>query len=147
MSITFIGSTLSIVSGAPSTEDQSGYEAQTHIEVGKVLSIGEVGDSSEDVTINLLKTGRIEHVNGVKDLGEIAVAINYDRADAGLAILEAANNTNTTHSAKITDTDGDDYYFQCVIANLKTVPRSPSASKGMTFVLRGQTGITKVDGA
>jgi len=147
MSITYIGSTLSVVASAPATEDQSGYEALSWTEVGKVISIGELGDTSEDVTFDILKTGRRSHVSGVKDLGEISVVLEYDRADAGLTILETANNGNTTHSFKVTDTDGDDFYFQGVIANLRDSERSASAYKGQTFVIRGQTGVTKVDGA
>lgn len=147
MSITFIGSTLSVVASTPAAEDESGYTALSFTEIGKVISIGELGDTSEDVTFDLLKTGRRSHVNGVKDLGEIPVAIEYDRSDAGLTILEAANNGNTTHSFRVTDTDGDDYYFQGLIANLRDNERTASGYKGQSFVIRGQTGIVKVDGA
>lgn len=147
MSITYIGSTLGIVASTPSTEDQSGYEALSFTTVGQVISIGELGDTSEDVTFDLLATGRRSHVSGVKDLGEIPVAIEYTRDDAGLTILEAANNGNTTHSFRVTDTDGDDYYFQGLVANMRDNERTASGFKGLTFVIRGQTGITKVDGA
>ena len=147
MSISFIGSTLSVVSGSPATEDESGYTALSVTEVGKVVSFGELGDESEDIAFDLLKPGRKTHVNGVKDLGEIPVTIEYDRADAGQVLIRAANNGNTTHSFVVTDTDGDDYYFQGLVANLKDLERTASQYKGANFVIRGQTGITKVDGA
>lgn len=147
MSISYIGSTLGVVASTPASEDQSGYEALSFTNVGKVISISELGDTSEDITFDLLQTGRRSHVSGVKDLGEVAVAIEYDRDDAGLTILEAANNGNTTHSFRVTDTDGDDYYFQGVVANLRDNERTASGYKGMTFVIRGQTGVTKVDGS
>lgn len=147
MSITYIGSTLSGVSGSPATEDVAGYEALSLVEVGKVISIGEVGDTSEDVTFDLLKTGRRSHVNGVKDLGEIAVAIEFDGSDAGQTMIEAANNTNTTHSFAITDADGYTYYFQGLVANFRYTERTASTYKGATFVIRGQTGITEDDGS
>ena len=147
MSISYIGSTLSVVSGSPATEDQSGYEALSFTEVGKVVSIGELGDTSEDIAFDLLKPGRRSHVNGVKDLGEVAVTVEYDRADGGLTILEAANNGNTTHSFVVTDTDGDDYYFQGLVANLRDFERTANQYKGLNFVIRGQTGVTKVDGS
>ena len=147
MSISFIGSTLSIVSGSPATEDASGYEALSYVEVGLVVSFGELGDESEDIAFDLLKPGRKTHVNGVKDLGEIPVTIEYARADAGQVIVRAAANGNTTHSFVVTDSDGDDYYFQGLIANLKDLERTASRYKGANFVIRGQTGVTKVDGA
>ena len=146
MSISFIGTTLSVIAATPSTEDQSGYEALSWTEVGRVISIGELGDTSEDIAFDLLKPGRRSHVNGVKDLGEIPVTIDYQRTDAGLTILEAAANGNTTHSFRVTDTDGDDYYFQGLVANLRDLERTANQYKGMTFIIRGQTGITKVDG-
>lgn len=145
MSISFIGSTLALVSGAPATEDAAGYEAQSHVELGKVVSIGELGDESEDIAFDLLKPGRKTHVNGVKDLGEVPVTIEYDLADAGQVILRTANNGNTTHSFKVEDADGDVYYFQGLIANLKDLERTASQYKGANFVIRGQTGVTKVD--
>lgn len=146
MSISYIGSTLSMVSGSPATEDQAGYEALTFVEVGKIISIGELGDISEDIAFDLLKPGRRSHVSGVKDLGEIPILIEYDRDDAGLTLVEAANNGNTTHSFVVADTDGDDYYFQGLVANLRDTERTANTYKGASFVIRGQTGVTKVDG-
>lgn len=147
MSISYIGSTLSIVADTPTTEDVSDYAGLSFVEVGRVVSIGELGDTSEDIAFDLLKPGRRSHVNGVKDLGEIPVTIEYARDDAGLTILEAAANGNTTHSFKITDSDGDDYYFQGLIANLRDFERTANQYKGLTFVIRGQTGVTKADGS
>lgn len=147
MSISFIGSTLSIVASTPASEDQSGYEALSFTEVGKVVSIGELGDESEDIAFDLLKPGRRTHVSGVKDLGEIPVTIEYDKSDAGQDILRAANNGNTTHTFKVTDSDGDDYYFQGLVANVRDLERTASQYKGFTMVIRGQTGVTIVEGA
>lgn len=147
MSISFIGSTLSLISGIPVTEDAAGYGAQAHVELGKVVSIGELGDESEDIAFDLLKPGRKTHVNGVKDLGEIPVTIEYDLTDAGQIILRTANNGNVTHSFMLKDADGDVYYFQGLIANLKDLERTASQYKGANFVIRGQSGITKVDAA
>lgn len=147
MSISYIGSTLAVVAAEPSAEDQSGYEALSFSTIGRVVSIGELGDQSEDIAFDLLQPGRRSHVNGVKDLGEIPVTIEYNRSDAGLTILEAAANGNTTHSFRVTDTDGDDYYFQGLVANLRDFERTANQYKGLTFIIRGQTGVTKVDGA
>lgn len=146
MSISFIGSTLAVVASTPATEDATGYAALSFTSVGKVISIGPLGDQSEDITFDLLQPGRRSHVNGVKDLGEIPIGIEYNRSDAGLTIVEAGANGNTTHSFRVTDSDGDDYYFQGLLANLRDLERTANQYKGATFVIRGQTGITKVDG-
>ena len=144
MSISYIGTTLSIVSGSPATEDETGYAALSFVEVGKIVSIGEVGDESEDIAFDLLKPGRRTHVSGVKDLGEIPVTIEYDGADAGQDLIRAANNTNTTHSFLITDPDGEEIYFQGLVANVKDLAREANQYKGFNMVIRGQTGVTRV---
>lgn len=144
MSISFIGSTLSIVAGTPATEDQAGYEALSYTEVGKIVSIGELGDTSEDISFDLLKPGRKTHVNGVKDIGEVPIVLETDTADAGQVILEAANNGNVTHSFRVTDSDGEDVYFQGLVANMRDNERTASNYKGKSGVLRGQSGITRV---
>lgn len=147
MSISFIGSTIGASTTLPTSLVQSDLEAVSHTEIGLVVSVGELGDTSEDVTIDLLKTGRRKHVNGIKDLGEISITCEYDRSDAGYVILKAANNTNTTISFVVTDSDGDSYYFQGLVANMKDMERTASQYKGFTFIIRGQTGITKIDGS
>ena len=144
MSISYIGTTLSIVAGVPATEDQTGYEALSYTAVGNVVSIGELGDQSEDIAFDLLQPGRRSHVSGVKDLGEIPVTIEYNSADPGLAIIDTANNTNVTHSFVVTDSDGDSYYFQGLVANVRELERTANQYKGFTMVIRGQTGVTKV---
>lgn len=140
----YIGSTLSVAASTPAAESQSGYEAISFTEVGLVVSIGEFGDTHEDLTSNLLKTGRTDHSNGTKDGGEVPVTIEYSGTDAGLTIIKAGNGGATTHSFKITDPDGDDYYFQGVIANLRHRERTTSTKKGFSFVMRVNTGVTEV---
>lgn len=147
MSISFIGSTVSVAASVSASEDPSDYALVSVTEIGKIISVGELGDNAEDITFDLLKTGRRSRVTGVKDLGAVPIAIEYDRDDAGLTILEAGNNGNTTHTFKIVDTDGDTYYFQGLIANLKDNQRAANGFKGLTFEARGQTGVTKVDGS
>jgi len=146
MAISYIGSTLSVIASTPSTVDQSGYEALSMTTVGKVTTIGELGATSEDLTINLLAAGATKHVNGTKDMGEIPVSIEFDASDGGLTILEAGNNTNTVHSFKVTDSDGEDTFFQGLIANLRDPERSSGAIKMKNFVIRGDaSSIVVVD--
>lgn len=144
---TFIGSILSIVARAPATEDQVGYEALSLVEIGKIVSIGELGDKSDETTFDLLKAGRRSRFNGVKDVGNVPVTYIYERGDAGQTIVEAGNNTNTVHTFAIVDADGDAKYFQGLIANLAEPERTASTNKGASFEMRAQTGITTVKGS
>ena len=144
MAISFIGGTLSVSAAKPATEDASGYGALTWTEVGKVVTIGELGDTAEDITFDLLKTGRRVHVNGVKDVGDVPVTVEYDSSDAGQTIIKNGNNSNTVHSFRITDPDGENWYFYGLIANRSISQREANQYKGLTFVMRGQSGLTVV---
>lgn len=145
MSITYIGSTLGVFAGTPATEDAAGYGdvGMTYQEIGKIISIGEIGDKSEDVSFDLLKSGRKTHVNGVKDIGEINVMVEYDAADAGQDIIIAANNSNASHSFEVTDADGENIWFYGTIANVTDPERTANTYKALTFTIRGQSGVTR----
>lgn len=149
MSISFVGSTLAIAAAAPASEDASLYEALSPAltAIGKVVDISAVGDQSEDIAFTLLQPGRTTHVNGAKDMGEINVTVEYDATDAGQDIVRAAENSNTTHSFRVTDADGADRYWQGLIANVRDLPRNASQYKGFTFTVRSQTGTVDTDPA
>lgn len=140
----FIGATISVAADTPAAEDQSGYEALSFTEIGKIVSISDLGDSHEDISSAILKTGRMEHANGVADGGELNVVHEYSSGDSGITIIEAGNGTNTNHSFQIVDPDGDEVFFQGIIANLKERERTASNKKGGSFDVRINTGLTRV---
>lgn len=149
MSISFVGTTLAVTSGSPGTETSSAYEAMSPAltPVGKVVDISEIGDQSNDIAFDLLQPGRTSHVNGAKDMGEITVTCEYDATDAGQDLIRAAANTNTTHSFRVTDSDGADRYWQGLVANVRDLARNSNQWKGFTFVIRSQTGTVDTDPA
>jgi hypothetical protein len=78
MSISYIGSKVSLVAGLPATFNATGYAALTFVEIKGIVDVGEIGDQQNDIVIDTL-IGRVEHVNGSSDLGEIAVSYNFIR--------------------------------------------------------------------
>lgn len=139
-----IGSTISIVASVPASEDQSGYEALSFTEVGKVLSVPELGDDSESGTVTLLKTGRTQHYNGAKIVPPFTIPYVYDLTDAGQVIIRANCNGSTEVTVKVTDADGRDVYIQGVLANLHDIERAPGSYRGETVEFRSITGRTIV---
>ena len=139
-----IGSTFSLVMASPATEDQTGYEALTYVEVDGVLSIPEFGDDSEAGTVTLLKTGRTQHFNATKIVPPFTMTYKYKLTDAGQALIRTNANNSTECSVKITDTDGRDVYIQGVLANLRDVERTPNSYRGESFEFRSITGRTIV---
>lgn len=142
MSISYIGSKVSLVAGLPATFDSGGYGALTFVEIKGIVDVGEIGDQQNDIVIDTL-VGRVEHVNGSSDLGEIAVSYSFIDADAGQVIVRGAAGTNTAHSFKVEDADGKIAYFHGVIANVRDRARSSSEYKGETFVIRGNSAVVR----
>jgi len=142
MSTSYIGSKVSMVAGAPTTFDAAGYKGQSHVEIKGIVDVGEVGDQQNDIVIDTL-IGRVEHVNGSSDLGEIAVSYNFISDDAGQILVRAAAGTNTAQSFKVEDADGKIAFFMGVVANVRDRARSSSEYKGETFVIRGNSAVVR----
>ena len=152
MAITYIGSMLEISSGTAGAEHATNdgtfltaIKGAATTEVGKIISIGELGDTAEDVSFDLLKGGRKTHVNGVRDVGDVSVSCEYDNTDDGQNRIRAQANTNTVISFLITDSDNRVRGFNGVIANYRETERTASSYKGIMFEMRGQSRI--VEGA
>ena len=143
MTTSYIGATLSVSADAPASEDATGYGALSWTEVGRVISIGEFGDQSQDISFDVLKIGRTVHASGPKDIGEVPVVIEYDGADAGQTLVKDNNNTNTSLSFQITDPDGASIYFFGLVANLRYNERTANNYKGQSFVIRGQSALVE----
>jgi Ethanolamine utilization protein EutJ (predicted chaperonin) len=140
--ISFIGSTLGLVASPRiAAADVSAYNAKTYVDIGKIVSIGALGDTSQAISISLLKEGRVIYVNGEKTLGEISVTLAVDISDTAQATVRNNANTNTNYWFEVEDLDGKRYFFQGLLANYQELERSASQYKGATFVIRGNTGI------
>ena len=140
---TFIGSTLAVVAGAaPTNLNETGWEgAGTYVTVGNVQDIGEMGDTHSQIEYNVLAEGRVKRLPGTKDGGAIPVNIVYDSADAGQTLLRTANGTTTTYNFKVKDSDGETYYFNGVVADLRWPVRDNSSVKMFSLNIYANTPI------
>ena len=135
----YIGATLGFAASAtPATYDKSGYEALTYVTAGVVVSISEIGDTSSDISIDALD-GRVFHVNGPKNMGEISVTIIADSDIAGQTSLKGVSNSNDECTFRVIDPDGEYIYFTGKVANFRDMARSSTSYKGYTFAIRGNT--------
>jgi len=91
----YIGGTLSVAKGAkPASENKAGYEGLTWVEVGKVVSLGAVGDTHENITVTTLK-GRTLNITGAADGGSSEMTLVADGDDTGQDDLVEINGSNT----------------------------------------------------
>ncbi len=99
----YIGALVQVCAAAPATIDAAGFAALSYTTIGKVVSVGALGDQAGDISSPTLG-GRIYHANGSIDGGEVPFSVLYDPAgDAGVTLILSRNNLNDTTSFKLTD--------------------------------------------
>jgi hypothetical protein len=97
--------------------------AVTYVEVGEVESIGDYGDTINDVTFAGLAAGRAQHLKGLADAGSSELSIGFDAGDAGqLAIVQAfIDRSRFDYPIKVVYVDNNiDYFAAKVMSNKKT---------------------------
>ncbi|MCK8685366.1 phage tail tube protein [Pseudomonas umsongensis] len=95
----------------------------TYVEVGELESIGDYGDTINDVTFAGLAAGRAQHLKGLADAGSSELSIGFDAGDAGqLALVEAfLDRSRYDYPIKVVYVDGEtDYFAAKVMSNKKT---------------------------
>lgn len=112
-STTAAGSTIAISATLPATNDQAGYTALTHTEIGGVEKIGVIGATFAKTEFQPLK-GPKQKFKGSADYGSLQPSLAVDEGDAGQILLTtaAADETNKLYSFKVTKPDGAIRYFQ-----------------------------------
>lgn len=109
-----IGTQLSVVKGAPATNDQSGFEALTYTDVAQVESLSEFGGTREVPTFTPLDTGVVAKFAGSKNYGSTTIPIAYN-SNSGQIILEEGfdgSGDGSIHSFKIANDAAGVIYFQ-----------------------------------
>lgn len=141
--ISYVGVLMGIAVATPATQDAAGFGALTYTNIVGMISVGEVGDTSEDISVPYL-SGRNAHVNGAKDGGSREFAYVYEKTDPGQVLLRANNNNNVDVSLRVTDPDGEVRYFFGRIADIMDNERTNSNYKGQKGQLRVNSNVITV---
>lgn len=118
-----VGTTVSVVSGAPATYDAAGFALLTFIPIGEIESLGEFGGTATVTDFIPLASGIVAKRKGSIDYGEASMEIGLLSGDLGQAALKAGfdgANRNAVHSFEIEDQDGNLTYFTGVISSFVT---------------------------
>jgi hypothetical protein len=97
--------------------------ALTYVEVGEMETIGDYGDTINDVSFSGLSSGRAKHLKGLADAGTVDLSIGFDAGDAGqLKLVEAfLDRSRFDYPIKVVYVDGEtDYFAAKVMSNKKT---------------------------
>ena len=95
----------------------------TYVEIGEVESIGDYGDTINDVTFAGLAQGRAKHLKGLADAGTSELVVAFDAGDAGqLKLVEAfLDRSRYDYPFKVEYVDGEvDYFAAKVMSNKKS---------------------------
>ena len=112
-----VGTTVAISASLPATYDASGYGATTiaYTAIGEIESIGPHGVSATVTEFTPIASGVVAKVKGSKNYGNIAITAAYMPSDAGQDILEAAAESTSRYSVKITYQDASIHYLDVLV--------------------------------
>lgn len=138
MSNTDIGTTIAIATGVPATFTEAGYEAMTWVNIVGLVSVGEMGDEHETVSVPDLTAGRIRTLKGAATGTAIVVTLRAPLSGetaTGQTNAKAAATANggAEHSFKVTDASGNSDYVSGVAMSWKRTERSTSSYEGYSF--------------
>ena len=87
----------------PSTDvDASTFSAITYVEVGAIIDLGEVGDQSQEITLDLIDRQRLIRLKGTRDGGTMQIVVAADEgAEAGQEDMIEAEATAYDYAFKI----------------------------------------------
>ena len=115
---TGVGSTFSVVAGAPATFDVTGYAALTWVPVGEVEDIPAFGKKRATVNFTSLN-GQVQKFGGITDNGQLAITVGLNTDDSGQILLKAGVSSNTAYSFRVVTQNGDAYYFRAIVTSFE----------------------------
>ncbi len=134
---TDIGSYVEIIVGVPATFDKAGYEALfagSEEEIGGVVSVGETGTEDSMIPIPQLKTGFTQSAQGARQGMSVPILFKEILADAGQALVFAANGTGVEYSFRIVEPTAVDRveYISGLVHSTVRNERSTESYPGFT---------------
>jgi len=117
MSLTNIGTVVSVSAALPATETDTDYAGLTWSEVTGVSSLGEIGASFEILNHVDLKDGVTRKAKGAKNNGDPALQYRIVEGDAGQGILITALDSPDPISMKVVRPSGRIQYCQAIVAS------------------------------
>lgn len=140
MSGSDIGTTIAFAAGVPAAFTEAGYEAMTWANVVGLVSVGEVGDDHETISVPDLTAGRVRSLKGAATGSVVPIALRGElpgEVITGRNSVEAAakSNVHAENSLRITDGAGNEDYISGVFMSWKRNERTTSSYEGFSFVV------------
>jgi hypothetical protein len=148
--ITSSNATVSIGTTAAAS-DQSGFEGDTYTQILGVKDVGEFGDAANEVTTDVLETGRTLKLKGQRNAGNLELVVDHRADDAGQDALITAEGTTFDYNFKVTLDDADDgestgsvFYFRAKVMSKRVTVGAADNVVTRTFTLGINSAIVEV---
>jgi hypothetical protein len=113
----FIGGAIT-VSGADLTA--ASFSAITWTEIGETENLGQLGDTSAEITFDGIGSNRTRRLKGTRNAGAMEVVCGFDSQDAGQLALIAAEKTIFDYAFKLVYPDAPAVKTQTVTITIAT---------------------------
>lgn len=77
----------------------------TYVQVKKVETLGDFGDTAQGVTFTALDDQRVEKTKGARDAGDMTLTVGFIAGDQGQAAMDAAEATASNYVFKLVAND------------------------------------------
>lgn len=104
-----------------------------YVEIGMLESVGERGDSSSEVTGNVINEGRTRKGKGVRNGGNMPIVVFEDSEDAGQVAMKAAEKTSNKYAMKIEKANGDLEFMRVLVMSAKKNQLASDSLNRITF--------------
>ena len=132
---TSAGSTLSIATGTPATNDAAGFLAMTWVLVSEITNLGEFGRVYTSVPHNPIGERGTKHYKGSYNNGSMALTLARDATAAGQIALKAALMSDADYSFKVTYQDATRSQFLGKVLQFKTTIGGVDSITGLSCTI------------
>jgi hypothetical protein len=137
---------------ADTVDTDTEYVALTpYVDVGMIETISEFGDTSEDVTANVINEGRTRHAKGTRDAGTCTITCFWKPDDPGQQDLMDAETTSNRFAIQISPRDrltpaGTDSssYFRGLVRSARRSELSANEPQRIVFEIGIDSAVTYV---
>lgn len=80
---------------------ESEFAGQSWVEIGGLTNLGELGDTAELITANIIALGRTKKVKGTRNAGSMAIVAAHNALNEGQQILRTAEASEDNYAFKL----------------------------------------------
>ena len=123
-------------------------EGGQQVNVGSLVSIGEIACDSEEIDVTTLDSegGYREYIQGYRDAGMVKLEGFHDAGDAGQAAMRAAFDSGKNGDAVIAFPDGSEARFKCFVKSYAMGAAKVDGAVGFSAAVRISGGVEFVEG-